>query len=281
MTASSATATRTGSPPIVVPATGRTRHGDVPAEGFDPVGQPAQAGAAAPACPTDAVVRYLELQRSALARAVSRTSRACECFAAFARASLATKYAAASTGSGSRPAISMSTRTGAPRADKSSSAAARPRSTRIAGRMPWLSSRSSSSAASARRAPRAARPPGAPIARELGLGQAERHRDRHEPLLRPVVEIALDPPPLGLGGLHQARPRRLQLGEAREQVGAQTLVLECEACGGADGFDQLGVVAQRGIVNQRRNRFPARSTIVETRSAPWAGNSMGEPSALD
>ena len=42
------------------------------------------------------------------------------------------------------------------------------------------------------------------------LGEAERHRDRHEALLGAVVEVALDPPPLGVGRLDdpsRGRPR--------------------------------------------------------------------------
>ncbi len=34
-------------------------------------------------------------------------------------------------------------------------------------------------------------------------GQAQGHRERHQPLLRAVVQIALDPPPLRLEGVHQ------------------------------------------------------------------------------
>src|SRR5204862_6904904 len=40
---------------------------------------------------------------------------------------------------------------------------------------------------------------------------AEAEQDRRQPLLCAVVEVALDPPPLGVGDLHEPRPRRLQL----------------------------------------------------------------------
>jgi hypothetical protein len=54
------------------------------------------------------------------------------------------------------------------------------------------------------------------IALELRLGQAEGHRDRDEPLLRAVVEVALDSPPLRFRRLDQTRPRGLQLTELRQ-----------------------------------------------------------------
>jgi hypothetical protein len=42
---------------------------------------------------------------------------------------------------------------------------------------------------------------------EVELGQAERHRQRDQPLPGAVVEVALDPPPVQLEGVDQARPR--------------------------------------------------------------------------
>ena len=48
--------------------------------------------------------------------------------------------------------------------------------------------------------------PAARGSRELGLGDAEVERERDEPLLRPVVQVPLEPPPLGVTGLdHRAR----------------------------------------------------------------------------
>ena len=41
---------------------------------------------------------------------------------------------------------------------------------------------------------------------QLGLEQPERHRDRDQPLLRPVVKVALDPAALGVGRLDQPPP---------------------------------------------------------------------------
>ena len=54
--------------------------------------------------------------------------------------------------------------------------------------------------------------------RQLRLQQTEGHRDRDEPLLRPVVQIALDPAPLRIRHLNQTCPRRLQLHQPRAQA---------------------------------------------------------------
>jgi len=43
---------------------------------------------------------------------------------------------------------------------------------------------------------------------ELPEGEAEAQRDRHEALLRAVVQVALDAPPLGVGGDDAPRARR-------------------------------------------------------------------------
>ena len=49
------------------------------------------------------------------------------------------------------------------------------------------------------------------------LGEAERHGDRDEPLLRAVVEVALDPPALGVGGGDDALARVAQVIHADAQ----------------------------------------------------------------
>ena len=74
--------------------------------------------------------------------------------------------------------------------------------------MPRASSRSSASASRAPRpalasAARAAA--GSPV--EPRLDQPQAQGERHEPLLRPVVQVALQAPALGVAGLDDARPR--------------------------------------------------------------------------
>jgi hypothetical protein len=49
------------------------------------------------------------------------------------------------------------------------------------------------------------------------LGDAECHRHRDEPLLRAVVEVALDPPALGVGRGDDPLPRGAQIVDAVPQ----------------------------------------------------------------
>ena len=83
---------------------------------------------------------------------------------------------------------------------------------RTAGWMPRASSRSSSSPWAScvlRRGQELAG--GRRVLLELRADHAQVERDRHEPLLRAVVQVALEPPALGVAGLDDARARRGQL----------------------------------------------------------------------
>ena len=84
-----------------------------------------------------------------------------------------------------------------------------------------------------------------------GSREPERERERDEPLLRAVVEVALDPPLLGIGRGDDPRPRRPHLGELRAHLGRQTLVLEHEPGRRADGLHERRLVEQCRIVNER------------------------------
>ena len=83
-------------------------------------------------------------------------------------------------------------------------------------------------------------------AAELRAQQSQREREHDEPLLGAVVEVALEPPPLGVAGLDDARPRRAQLLEPRARLRLQPLVVEREPGGGADLLEQTGIVEQLG-----------------------------------
>ena len=56
------------------------------------------------------------------------------------------------------------------------------------------------------------------VVAELRLGPAEFHRQRDQPLLGAVVQVALDPLPLGLGRVHHPLAAHLQLGDPGGQV---------------------------------------------------------------
>ena len=75
----------------------------------------------------------------------------------------------------------------------------------------------------------------------LALGQPQGQRERHQPLLRTVVEVALQAPALGVGRLDHARPRAAQLVHLGVQRGVEVRaqqqlgVLRVEARAPVDG----------------------------------------------
>ena len=88
--------------------------------------------------------------------------------------------------------------------------------------------------------------------------EPERDGERDEPLLRAVVEVALDPPPLGVGRGDDPGPRRPHLGELRAHLGRQALVLEHEPRRRAHGLHERRLVEQRRIVDERGDLLALR-----------------------
>src|SRR5690242_688029 len=66
---------------------------------------------------------------------------------------------------------------------------------------------------------------------DLALREAELERQRDEPLLGAVVEVALEPATLADRHLHEPRARGLQLLDPRAELGLQALVLELQRRG--------------------------------------------------
>src|SRR3954452_17011720 len=99
-------------------------------------------------------------------------------------------------------------------------------------------------------APRGVEQPrgGGGIRRELALRQAELERERDEPLLGAVEEVALEPPALAHRDLDEPRARGLQLLDPGAQLGLEALVLELQRGRGGRGAHETRVVAQRGVV---------------------------------
>ena len=102
---------------------------------------------------------------------------------------------------------------------------------------------------------------------DLVLDQPQLHRQRDEPLLRAVVEVALEPPPLVVAGGDdplEPRPR-----------------LERDARRRRDRLDQLRVVVERGVVDERgvvvdRRHRPPR---LRRRGGRARSRALGSPSA--
>ena len=74
-------------------------------------------------------------------------------------------------------------------------------------------------------------------------------------MLSPVVEVALEPAPLGIAGLDDASPRRAQVLQLGEHLGLEALVLDGEPCGRADLARELAAVEKRGVVDDDRDRL--------------------------
>jgi hypothetical protein len=94
------------------------------------------------------------------------------------------------------------------------------------------------------------------IVAEPPLEHPEVERERDQPLLGAVVQVALEPAPLALGGLEDARARAAQLVELGVQLRVQARPLQREAGRRADGVEERGLVVQRGVVQQRRDGRP-------------------------
>ena len=125
-----------------------------------------------------------------------------------------------------------------PRSASAPIAGASPRSVRIAGWMPRASSRSSASAV-ASRSDSSSISGAAVRVLHARLEHPQLERERHELLLRAVVQVALDPPARGVAGLHDPQPRHAQLLHARLQVGLQALVVDRQRGRRGRRLDQL------------------------------------------
>jgi hypothetical protein len=78
----------------------------------------------------------------------------------------------------------------------------------------------------------------------LGDGETDRKRQSHEPLLRTVVQIALEPPAFLVAGLDDASSRGPQLLELRAQLRLEALVVERKASRGHDLLAEAWVVEE-------------------------------------
>ena len=90
------------------------------------------------------------------------------------------------------------------------------------------------------------------FAGQAQLETPDLHAERDEALLRPVVEVALEPTALLVAGLDDACARSLDLGELDPYLDAEARHLDRERGGGEDAIEQVATFEQRRIVQQRR-----------------------------
>ena len=146
--------------------------------------------------------------------------------------------------------------------------------------------RSRARARAARRARRAARPRRRRRVRgrvgvDLGAQQPQREREHDEPLLRAVVEVALEPPALGVARLDvRAREARSCSSCARASR-LQPLVVEREPGGRADVLEQPGIVEQLGAVDEHGDRPRRRARAASPRGPSPRGSSTARPCGVD
>ena len=98
----------------------------------------------------------------------------------------------------------------------------------------------------------AQRPPELIVRHRLGLRVGQPHPQRDQPLLGPVVEVALDLSPPGVRGRRQPRARGPQVGDGRSQIRLQARVLEHHQGRAARRADQPGLGVERSVVDDHR-----------------------------
>ena len=116
----------------------------------------------------------------------------------------------------------------------------------------------------------------------LPAREAQVQRERDEPRLGAVVEVALEAAALGVAGLDESDARRAQLHQACAQLGVQALVLQQQRGCRAGRADRLLVLDQRAVVDDRGEGRPSRSTSVTARvGSSRAGSSTARAAGVD
>ena len=151
------------------------------------------------------------------------------------------------------------------RGDRSASASTagrRPSWASTAGISPWASSRSSASAAPQTLLGGGELGVEARVAgRQLPPRQPDRDRQRGQPLLGPVVQIALERAALGVRRGDDACARARRLCEMRAPDRAQALVLERQASGVGELGGDRGLLEQTGAVHDGGELAAAREQL--------------------
>ena len=88
------------------------------------------------------------------------------------------------------------------------------------------------------------------VGADAALDHPQLERDGDEPLLRAVVEVALQPPPFRVAGGDDALARGAQLREPVLGLGLQPRVVERDRGRGGDGLHELRIVVERRVVDE-------------------------------
>ena len=91
--------------------------------------------------------------------------------------------------------------------------------------------------------------PGLP--RQRALQPSQHDPERHQPLLRAVVQIALEPPALLVAGPHHPGSRLLHLGKLQPYLHAESRNLDRQARRAENAAEQIGMEEQRALVTQQ------------------------------
>ena len=232
----------------------RAVEGELALERGQAVAEAAQAGADVELGAADAVVGDLDLDLARRRRTLTFAVVALAYLITLVSPSATTKYAAASTGAGSRSSTSRSHSTAiGTRSTSTWMAGASPWSESTAGWMPRASSRSSASAAASLSASSSTVAGQLGVLLEPGAQQAQVERERDELLLGAVVQVALDLAAGVVGRLDDPAPRVAQLLEPGPQVGLQALVVDRQRGSRGRGVHELGRGVELGVVHDRRH----------------------------
>jgi hypothetical protein len=107
--------------------------------------------------------------------------------------------------------------------------------------------------------------------------QADGQTQGDQPLLGTVVQVAFELAPGRVGGLHDAGPRLLHLGQLCPDLGSHPRVVQRDPGGGHHHLEQLGLVAQLGV----DHHHPVRPGPQGDRDAPRRQRGRVDLGAVD
>ena len=119
------------------------------------------------------------------------------------------------------------------------------------------------------------------VALDAALDHAQLERHGHQALLGPVVEVALEPPPLRVARSDETLARGAQLAEPLTGLRLQPRVVERDRRRGRDGLHELRIVVERRVVDEHPQLASVALDRRDRRSPPGAGTSHGLSAAVE